>query len=44
MSVTSNTIEYHLTNVYRKLGVNSRLQLARALSTRASVPIDVADA
>jgi DNA-binding CsgD family transcriptional regulator len=34
MSVTSNTIEYHLTNAYRKLGVDSRLQLAGALLMR----------
>jgi DNA-binding CsgD family transcriptional regulator len=34
MSVTPNTIEYHLTNAYRKLGVGSRLQLAGALFTR----------
>ena len=34
MSVTPNTIEYHLTNAYCKLGVDSRLQLASALLTR----------
>ena len=37
MSVTPNTIEYHLTNAYRKLGVNSRLQLAGALLVRDKV-------
>ena len=34
MFVTPNTVEYHLTNAYRKLGVDSRLQLAGTLFTR----------
>jgi DNA-binding CsgD family transcriptional regulator len=44
MSVTPNTVEYHLTNAYRKLGIDSRLQLAGVLSAPASAPVDVADA
>jgi len=30
--VSPKTIEFHLGNVYRKLGVRSRTQLARALA------------
>jgi DNA-binding CsgD family transcriptional regulator len=44
MSVTPNTIEYHLTNAYRKLGVDSRLQLTGALLPRGKTPIGAAKA
>ena len=31
--LSAKTIEYHLSNVYRKLGIRSRSQLARALAS-----------
>jgi DNA-binding CsgD family transcriptional regulator len=31
--LSTSTIEYHLSKVYRKLGVGSRGQLARALAS-----------
>jgi DNA-binding CsgD family transcriptional regulator len=31
--VTPKTVEVHLTNVYRKLGISSRKQLPEALGT-----------
>jgi DNA-binding CsgD family transcriptional regulator len=34
--VNYKTIEYHLGNVYRKLGVRSRTELANALRNEAS--------
>jgi DNA-binding CsgD family transcriptional regulator len=30
--VTDRTVEFHLTHIYRKLGVRSRAELARKLS------------
>jgi DNA-binding CsgD family transcriptional regulator len=33
--VTPKTVEMHLSNTYRKLGIQSRLQLARALRSRS---------
>jgi DNA-binding CsgD family transcriptional regulator len=33
--VSPKTIEYHLGNVYRKLGIRSRTELVRALWTAA---------
>lgn len=35
LTVTVKTVEYHLTNVYRKLGVRQRSELAQALSRTA---------
>jgi DNA-binding CsgD family transcriptional regulator len=35
LSVSPNTVEVHLTNVYRKLAISSRTQLADALSAAA---------
>jgi DNA-binding NarL/FixJ family response regulator len=35
LSVSPNTVEVHLTNVYRKLAISSRTQLAAALSAAA---------
>jgi DNA-binding NarL/FixJ family response regulator len=35
--VTPRTVEVHLTNVYRKLGIGARLQLATALSKQRSL-------
>lgn len=32
MFVTTSTVEYHLSKIYRKLGISSRRELARALS------------
>ncbi len=37
--VTVNTVEANLTRVYRKLGISSRAQLARALDELAAAPI-----
>lgn len=34
--VTVKTVEFHLGNLYRKLGVRSRTQLTRALLVEAS--------
>jgi DNA-binding CsgD family transcriptional regulator len=34
--VTTNTVEYHLRNAYRKLGISSRAQLDRALADGAA--------
>jgi DNA-binding CsgD family transcriptional regulator len=34
--VTRRTVEFHLTNVYRKLGVRNRTELARWMSSRDS--------
>jgi DNA-binding CsgD family transcriptional regulator len=44
MSVTPNTIEYHLTNAYRKLGVDSRLRLAETLKPRGKKPVSAVGA
>lgn len=33
--VSTKTIEFHLSNIYRKLGVRSRSQLARVLLHRS---------
>ncbi|WP_201272340.1 LuxR C-terminal-related transcriptional regulator [Verrucosispora sp. SN26_14.1] len=32
LSVSAKTIEFHLSNIYRKLGVRNRTELARHLS------------
>jgi len=37
--VTSRAIEFHLTNIYRKLAINRRSQLATALLHRGIVDI-----
>jgi DNA-binding CsgD family transcriptional regulator len=38
MSVTANTVEYHLTNAYRKLGIATRTALAAQLGERRDQP------
>jgi DNA-binding CsgD family transcriptional regulator len=36
--LSAKTIEYHLSNIYRKLGIRSRTQLARIVSASALAP------
>jgi DNA-binding CsgD family transcriptional regulator len=38
-SLTNKTVEYHLTRIYRKLGVRSKAELVAALGTGALVPV-----
>ncbi|MDT4938848.1 MAG: hypothetical protein QOG80_2519 [Pseudonocardiales bacterium] len=38
LHVTVSTVEYHLTNAYRKLGVNSRADLKAAMQATAGTP------
>jgi DNA-binding CsgD family transcriptional regulator len=38
--LSAKTIEFHLSNVYRKLGIRSRTQLAKAIASGTSSPFD----